>query len=214
MRIILLGAPGAGKGTQSQFITGRYHIPQISTGDMLRAAVKAGSPLGKKAKAIMDEGKLVTDDLVIELVKARIQQPDCKSGFLFDGFPRTVPQADAMKAAAIDIDYVLEFVLDDNLIIERITGRRIHPASGRVYHIMLNPPNVPDKDDITGEALVTRADDSEETVRKRLREYHRLTVPLTSYYQQQAQQGYTQYCQIDGARQVAEINTELASILD
>lgn len=213
MRIILLGAPGAGKGTQAQFIMEKYGIPQISTGDMLRAAVKAGTELGKQAKEIMDAGKLVTDELVIALVKERIVQQDCRNGFLLDGFPRTIPQADAMKEAGIKVDYVLEFAVPDELIVDRIVGRRVHAPSGRVYHIRFNPPKVAGKDDVTGEALITRKDDQEETVRKRLEEYHQLTAPLVSYYRQEADAGNTEYHKIDGTRQVAEVSAELADIL-
>lgn len=213
MRIILLGAPGAGKGTQAQFIMEKYGIPQISTGDMLRAAVKAGSELGKQAKAIMDAGKLVTDELVIALVKERIAQEDCRNGFLLDGFPRTIPQADAMKDAGIDVDYVLEFAVPDDLIVERIVGRRVHPGSGRVYHVRFNPPQVADKDDVTGEALVTRKDDQEETVRKRLVEYHQLTAPLIGYYGQEAQAGNTRYIKVDGTQSVDRVRAELESVL-
>lgn len=213
MRIILLGAPGAGKGTQAQFIMQKYGIPQISTGDMLRAAVKAGSPLGLQAKELMDAGKLVTDELVIALVKERITQSDCANGFLLDGFPRTVPQADAMKTAGINVDYVLEFDVPDAVIIDRMSGRRIHAPSGRVYHIRHNPPKVENVDDVTGEPLTIRKDDNEEIVRKRLVEYHDLTKPLISYYQNEAKEGRTQYFRIDGTQAVTEVTKELVKIL-
>jgi adenylate kinase len=213
MRIILLGAPGAGKGTQAQFIMQKYGIPQISTGDMLRAAVKAGTPLGLQAKELMDAGKLVTDELVIALVKERIVQSDCVNGFLLDGFPRTVPQADAMKAAGINVDYVLEFDVPDAVIIDRMSGRRIHAPSGRVYHIRHNPPKVENVDDVTGEPLTIRKDDNEEIVRKRLIEYHDLTKPLISYYQHEAKEGRTQYFRVDGTQAVADVTKELANIL-
>lgn len=213
MRIILLGAPGAGKGTQAQFIMENFGIPQISTGDMLRAAVKAGSELGQQAKALMDAGKLVTDELVIALVKQRIAQDDCKGGFLLDGFPRTIPQADAMKEAGIDIDIVLEFAVPDAVIIDRIAGRRVHAPSGRVYHVSYNPPKVEGKDDLTGEALTIRKDDEESTVRKRLVEYHQMTAPLISYYTQAAAQGETRYEKIDGTQPVAEVSAQLKSLL-
>lgn len=182
MRLILLGAPGAGKGTQAAFICQKYSIPQISTGDMLRAAVKAGTPLGQQAKAIMDAGALVSDDLIINLVKERIAQDDCASGFLFDGFPRTIPQADAMKAAGVKLDYVLEIDVPFSDIIERMSGRRSHPASGRTYHVKFNPPKVEGKDDVTGEDLIQREDDKEETVGKRLDVYSQQTRPLVDYY--------------------------------
>jgi adenylate kinase len=182
MRLILLGAPGAGKGTQAAFICQKYSIPQISTGDMLRAAVKAGTPLGLQAKAIMDAGALVSDDLIINLVKERIAQSDCDGGFLFDGFPRTIPQADAMKAAGVKLDYVLEIDVPFGDIIERMSGRRSHPASGRTYHVKFNPPKVQGKDDVTGEDLIQREDDKEETVRKRLDVYSQQTRPLVDYY--------------------------------
>ena len=182
MRLILLGAPGAGKGTQAAFICQKYGIPQISTGDMLRAAVKAGTPLGLQAKAIMDSGALVSDDLIINLVKDRIAQPDCANGILFDGFPRTLPQADAMKAAGVRLDYVLEIDVPFADIIERMSGRRSHPASGRTYHLRFNPPKVDGKDDVTGEDLIQRDDDKEDTVRKRLEVYSQQTRPLVAYY--------------------------------
>ncbi|MDI3380767.1 adenylate kinase [Xenophilus aerolatus] len=182
MRLILLGAPGAGKGTQAAFICQKYGIPQISTGDMLRAAVKAGTPLGLQAKAVMASGALVSDDLIIDLVKDRIAQPDCANGFLFDGFPRTIPQADAMKAAGVKLDYVLEIDVPFTDIIERMSGRRSHPASGRIYHLRFNPPKVEGKDDVTGEELIQREDDKEETVRKRLDVYSQQTRPLVDYY--------------------------------
>jgi adenylate kinase len=182
MRLILLGAPGAGKGTQAAFLCQKYSIPQISTGDMLRAAVKAGTPLGMEAKKVMDSGGLVSDDLIINLVKERIAQPDCAHGFLFDGFPRTIPQADAMKAAGVKLDYVLEIDVPFDAIIERMSGRRSHTASGRIYHVKYNPPKLEGKDDVTGEALVQRDDDKEDTVRKRLEVYSAQTRPLVAYY--------------------------------
>ncbi|WP_031405488.1 adenylate kinase [Thiomonas sp. FB-Cd] len=189
MRLILLGAPGAGKGTQAASICARHGIPQISTGDMLRAAVKAGTPLGLKAKAVMDSGALVSDDIIIGLVRDRLQQPDCERGFLFDGFPRTIAQADALKSAGVAIDYVVDFDVPDEDIVERLSGRRVHPASGRVYHVKYNPPKVPGKDDVTGEDLVLRDDDREETVRKRLAVYHTQTRPLVDYYMRWTQTG-------------------------
>ncbi|RXK33326.1 adenylate kinase [Arsenophonus endosymbiont of Bemisia tabaci Asia II 3] len=213
MRIILLGAPGAGKGTQAQFIMEKYGIPQISTGDMLRAAVKADSELGLQAKELMDNGKLVTDELVIALVKQRIAQDDCRNGFLLDGFPRTIPQADTMKNADIAVDYVLEFDVPDEIIVERIVGRRVHTPSGRVYHIKFNPPKIANRDDIAGEELSIRKDDQKETVRKRLVEYHQLTEPLIAYYRQEAAAGHTKYFKLDGTRKVTEVSEELANIL-
>jgi adenylate kinase len=182
MRLILLGAPGAGKGTQATFICQKYGIPQISTGDMLRAAVKAGTPLGMEAKKVMDAGGLVSDDLIINLVKERIAQPDCAAGFLFDGFPRTIPQADAMKAAGVKLDYVLEIDVPFEAIVERMSGRRSHAASGRTYHVKFNPPKVEGVDDVTGEPLIQREDDKEETVKKRLDVYSAQTRPLVDYY--------------------------------
>lgn len=189
MRLILLGAPGAGKGTQANFIKEKFNIPQISTGDMLRAAVKAGTPLGIEAKKVMDAGGLVSDDIIIGLVKDRLKQPDCANGYLFDGFPRTIPQADAMKEAGVAIDYVLEIDVPDEAIIERMSGRRVHQPSGRTYHVKFNPPKVPGKDDVTGEDLVQRDDDKEETVKKRLAVYHEQTEVLVGYYNKWAQSG-------------------------
>lgn len=189
MRLILLGAPGAGKGTQANFIKEKFNIPQISTGDMLRAAVKAGTPLGIEAKKVMDAGGLVSDDIIIGLVKDRLKQPDCANGYLFDGFPRTIPQADAMKEAGVAIDYVLEIDVPDEAIIERMSGRRVHQPSGRTYHVKFNPPKVAGKDDLTGEELIQRDDDKEDTVKKRLAVYHDQTEVLVDYYNQWAQSG-------------------------
>ena len=189
MRVILLGAPGAGKGTQANYIREKFNIPQISTGDMLRAAVKAGTPLGVAAKKVMDAGGLISDDIIINLVKERIKDADCANGFLFDGFPRTIPQAQAMKDAGIPIDYVVEIEELDSVIIKRMSGRRVHPASGRTYHVVFNPPKVAGKDDITGEELVQRPDDIEDTVIKRLNVYHEQTKPLVEYYSAWAKSG-------------------------
>ena len=189
MRLILLGPPGAGKGTQANFIKEKFGIPQISTGDMLRAAVKAGTPLGLEAKKVMDAGGLVSDDIIIGLVKDRLQQDDCKAGYMFDGFPRTLPQADAMKDAGVPIDFVLEIDVPDAEIVERMSGRRAHLASGRTYHVKYNPPKVEGKDDVTGEDLVQRDDDKEETVKKRLDVYHSQTKPLVEYYSKWAASG-------------------------
>jgi adenylate kinase len=189
MRLILLGAPGAGKGTQANFIKEKYNIPQISTGDMLRAAIKAGSELGLAAKKVMDAGQLVSDDIIIGLVKERLKDADCAHGYLFDGFPRTIAQADAMKESGVNIDYVLEIDVPDEMIVERMTGRRTHQPSGRVYHVKFNPPKVEGKDDVTGEPLVQRDDDQEETVKKRLSVYHNQTEVLLGYYNQWAQSG-------------------------
>ena len=189
MRIILLGAPGAGKGTQATFIKEKFNIPQISTGDMLRAAVKAGTPLGLEAKSFMDSGGLVPDAVIIGLVSERIKDADCANGFLFDGFPRTIPQAEAMKQAGVGIDYVVEIDVPDEAIVERMSGRRSHPASGRTYHVKFNPPKTAGKDDITGEDLVQREDDKEETVKKRLEVYHSQTKPLVQYYTDWANSG-------------------------
>jgi adenylate kinase len=214
MRIILLGAPGAGKGTQAQVIMNRFGIPQISTGDMLRAAVKAGTELGVAAKKVMDAGGLVSDDIIIGLVKERIAQPDAANGFLFDGFPRTIPQAQAMIDAGVKIDHVIEIRVDDAEIITRLSGRRVHPASGRVYHIEHNPPKVAGKDDVTGEDLVQRADDSEETVRHRLEVYHSQTQPLVGFYQNLADQpGAAKYTLVQGVGSVDDITQRMLSAL-
>jgi adenylate kinase len=216
MRLILLGAPGAGKGTQATFICQRYGIPQISTGDMLRAAVKAGTPLGVAAKKVMDSGGLVSDEIIIGLVKERIAQPDCAGGFLFDGFPRTIPQADAMKAAGVRLDVVLEIDVPDAAIIERMSGRRAHLPSGRTYHVKFNPPKVEGRDDVTGEPLIQRDDDKEETVRKRLEVYQRQTRPLVDYYGQWAATGDAsapRYARISGSGSVDEITARVMAAL-
>jgi adenylate kinase len=189
MKLILLGAPGAGKGTQAAFITEKYGIPQISTGDMLRAAVKAGTPLGLEAKKVMDAGQLVSDDIILGLIKERLQQPDCAKGFLFDGFPRTIPQAEALRTQGVDLDLVLEIDVPDEEIIKRMSGRRVHTTSGRTYHVVFNPPKVSGKDDVTGEDLIQREDDKEETVRKRLAVYHSQTKPLVDFYSKWAATG-------------------------
>jgi adenylate kinase len=216
MRLILLGAPGAGKGTQATFICQKFGIPQISTGDMLRAAVKAGSPMGLQAKAVMDSGALVSDDIIIGLVKERITQPDCAQGFLFDGFPRTIPQADAMKAAGVKLDYVLEIDVPFEAIIERMSGRRSHPASGRIYHIRFNPPKVEGHDDLTGEPLIQRDDDKAETVQKRLQVYSDQTRPLVDYYSGWANTdpaGAPKYRAISGTGSVEEITSRALAAL-
>ncbi|QBY03080.1 adenylate kinase [Thalassotalea sp. HSM 43] len=213
MRIILLGAPGAGKGTQAQFLMSKYGIPQISTGDMLRAAIKAGTELGLEAKKVMDAGQLVSDELIIGLVKERIAQDDCKDGFLLDGFPRTIPQADAMKENGVSVDSVIEFDVADEVIVQRMGGRRVHPGSGRVYHIVYNPPKVEGKDDETGDDLAIRPDDEESTVRKRLGIYHEQTKPLVDYYHAEAKAGNCKYITIDGTKPVEEVSAELASEL-
>src|SRR5690606_30778409 len=216
MRLILLGPPGAGKGTQAAFITEKFGIPQISTGDMLRAAVKAQTPLGVEAKKIMDTGGLVSDDIIIGLVQDRLQQPDCQNGYLFDGFPRTIPQADALKAADIPLDYVVEIVVPEENIIERMSGRRVHPASGRTYHVRFNPPKTPDVDDVTGEPLVLRDDDREETVRNRLSVYQEQTRPLVDYYSDWARSGDQKapaFRQISGVGSLDEIRQRIADAL-
>jgi adenylate kinase len=217
MRLILLGAPGAGKGTQAAFICQKYGIPQISTGDMLRAAVKAGTPLGLAAKKVMDSGALVSDDIIIGLVKERIEQPDCAKGFLFDGFPRTIPQADAMKAAGVKLDFVLEIDVPFEAIIERMGGRRSHTASGRTYHVKFNPPKVPGVDDVTGEPLIQRDDDKEETVKKRLEVYAAQTRPLVDYYASWAKTdpaGAPKYRAISGMGSVEDITARALQALE
>lgn len=216
MRLILLGPPGAGKGTQANYIKEKYGIPQISTGDMLRAAVKAGTPLGVEAKKVMDAGGLVSDDIIIGLVKDRLQQDDCKAGYMFDGFPRTIPQAEAMKEAGVPLDVVLEIDVPDEEIIERMSGRRVHVASGRTYHVRFNPPKVEGKDDVTGEDLIQRDDDAEATVRKRLDVYHAQTKPLVEYYTSWASSGDAKaprVCKISGLGAVDDITARAFAAL-
>ncbi|MEJ2468411.1 MAG: adenylate kinase [Campylobacterales bacterium] len=214
MKIILLGAPGAGKGTQAQFLTKAFDIPQISTGDMLRAAIKAGTELGKLAKSFMDEGKLVTDEIIIGLVKERIAEDDCKNGFLLDGFPRTIAQADALKEAGVTIDAVVEIDVPDEEIVSRMSGRRAHLASGRTYHLVYNPPKVEGKDDITGEELVQRDDDKEEVVLDRLRVYHEQTAPLIGYYSAEAETNPAiKYIRIDGTQPIDTVQSTILSEL-
>lgn len=215
MRVILLGPPGAGKGTQAQFITEKYGIPQISTGDMLRAAVKAGSELGLQAKSVMEAGGLVSDDLIIALVKERIEEPDCVNGFLFDGFPRTIPQAQALVDAGVVIDYVIEVYVEDEEIVSRLSGRRVHEASGRVYHVEHNPPQQDGVDDVTGEPLVQRADDSAETVRNRLTVYHEQTEPLVAFYTdlQNTSESAPSYVRVDGVGELDAVRQRLLTAL-
>ncbi|CUB00563.1 adenylate kinase [Thiomonas bhubaneswarensis] len=214
MRLILLGAPGAGKGTQAAFITERFGIPQISTGDMLRAAVKAGTPLGQQAQKIMEAGALVPDDIMLGVVRERLSAPDCAKGFLLDGFPRTIAQAEGLAKAGIGIDVVLEFDVPDADIIQRLSGRRVHPASGRTYHLTFNPPKTPGLDDLTGEPLVQRADDQEETVRKRLEVYHAQTLPLVKFYaERQGQPGAPRLVTISGVGPVAEVQQRIFDAL-
>jgi adenylate kinase len=214
MRVILLGGPGAGKGTQANFIKERYGIPQISTGDMLRAHVKAGSDLGVAAKKIMDEGGLVSDDIIMGMVKERIKENDCKNGYLFDGFPRTIPQAEALGEAGIAIDAVVEIDVPDEEIIKRMSGRRVHLPSGRTYHVVFNPPKVEGKDDETGEELIQRDDDKEETVRQRLKVYHEQTEPLIGFYTRVAEAGACKYVKIAGVGGVEEIREQVFAGLD
>lgn len=214
MRVILLGGPGAGKGTQANFIKEHYKIPQISTGDMLRAHVKAGTELGKAAKKIMDEGGLVSDDIIMGMVQERIKEDDCANGYLFDGFPRTIPQAEALKAAGVPIDAVVEIDVPDAEIIKRMSGRRVHLASGRTYHVIYNPPKVEGKDDETGEDLIQRDDDQEDTVKARLKVYHDQTEPLIAFYTKEADGGNCKYVKIDGVGGVDEIRDGIFSGLD
>ena len=213
MRAILLGPPGAGKGTQAQFICEAFGIPQISTGDMLRAATKAGTELGQRVKAVMDSGALVSDDIIIELVQERLQQPDCANGFLFDGFPRTIPQAQAMVDAGVAIDAVVEISVDDDAIVSRMSGRRVHPGSGRVYHVTYNPPKLDGKDDETGEELIQRDDDREETVRDRLDVYRKQTAPLVDFYRAMADSGVRYYA-VDGSASVEQVRADVLSALE
>jgi len=213
MQLILLGAPGAGKGTQAQFICERFKIPQISTGDMLRAAVKAGTDLGLEAKKVMDAGGLVSDDIIIGLVKERIAEPDCANGFLFDGFPRTIPQAQALIDAGVVIDHVVEIAVDDDEIVSRLSGRRVHPGSGRIYHLEHNPPARPGVDDVTGEPLVQRDDDTEETVRRRLEVYHQQTSPLIEFYEEMTGPNAPEYHRIKGIGSVEEIRDRVFASL-
>jgi adenylate kinase len=214
MRVILLGGPGAGKGTQANYIKERYGIPQISTGDMLRAHVKQGTELGKAAKKIMDEGGLVSDDIIMGMVKERITDDDCQNGYLFDGFPRTIPQAEALKEAGIPVDAVVEIDVPEEEIIKRMSGRRVHVASGRTYHVVFNPPKEEGKDDVTGEPLIQRDDDQEETVKARLKVYHDQTEPLIDFYQKQAEAGDCKYVTIDGVGGVEEIKQAVFDGLD
>ena len=217
MRVILLGGPGAGKGTQAGFIKEHFNIPQISTGDMLRGHVKAGTELGKAAKKIMDEGGLVSDDIIMGMVKERIKEPDCENGFLFDGFPRTLAQADAMKDAGVFVDAVVEIAVPDEEIIKRMSGRRVHLASGRTYHVVFNPPKEEGKDDETGEELIQRDDDKEETVKLRLKVYHDQTAPLIDYYSKwsaQGGEGAPRYIKVDGVGSVDEIRDSIITQLE
>lgn len=214
MRVILLGGPGAGKGTQANYIKERYNIPQISTGDMLRAHVKAGTELGVAAKKIMDEGGLVSDDIIMGMVKERITQDDCANGYLFDGFPRTIPQAEALKEAGVAVDAVVEIDVPDEEIIKRMSGRRVHVASGRTYHVVFNPPKEEGKDDVTGEDLIQRDDDQEETVKARLKVYHDQTEPLIDFYSKEADAGNLKYVKINGIGKVDEIRDQIFDGLD
>jgi len=217
MRIILVGPPGAGKGTQAAYLAARYSVPQISTGDMLRTAIRDGTPLGREAKKVMDKGQLVSDDIVLALVQERVRAPDCARGYLFDGFPRTLAQAEAMRKAGLPVEVILEIDVPDEEIIARMAGRRVHPASGRTYHVKFNPPKVADRDDMTGEPLIQRDDDKEETVRKRLQIYHAQTEPLIDYYQRWAASGDARaprHIEISGSGGVEEIRDRAFAALD
>jgi len=211
MRIILLGSPGSGKGTQAQFITEKFAIPQISTGDMLRAAVREGTPLGIEAKKVMDAGGLVSDDIILGLIKERITQEDCKNGYLLDGFPRTIAQAEGLEKMGVELDYVIEIAVDDAEIIKRMSGRRVHLASGRSYHVVFNPPKTEGLDDVTGEALIQRDDDTEETVRKRLNVYHQQTKPLVGFYSAPEQKAH--FASIEGVGSVSDITAKMLAVL-
>ncbi len=213
MRLILLGTPGAGKGTQARFVCEACGIPQISTGDMLRAAIAAGTPLGRTAQSVMAAGELVSDDIVIGLVKERLAQPDCAAGFLFDGFPRTIPQAEALLEAGVQIDRVIEMRVDDDEVVRRVTGRRVHEPSGRVYHVLFNPPRVPDRDDETGESLTQRGDDKEETVRERLAVYRRQTEPLVHFYTELSRTSPLEYRAVNGVGDVASVKRDMLEAL-
>ena len=216
MRIILLGMPGAGKGTQARFLTEKYGIPQISTGDMLRAAIKAGTPLGVQAKDYMDRGALVPDDIVIALAKQRVAESDCANGFIVDGFPRTIPQAEALRRSGIDVDFVMDIDVSDEEILRRLSGRRVHPASGRTYHLVFNPPRVPGRDDVTGENLVQRLDDKEQTIQQRIATYHEQTKPLIDYYSQWQRSGDAlapRYVKVNGTGSVKQVRERLFAAL-
>ena len=213
MKIMLLGMPGAGKGTQAQFLIQKYGIPQISTGDMLRAAGKAGTALGREAQQYMDRGELVPDRVVIELVKERVKAPDCANGFIIDGFPRTIAQAEALHGAGVEFDYVIEFRISDDEVLNRLSGRRVHPASGRTYHVVFNPPKVPGRDDVTGEALVQRPDDAEATIRHRIATYHAQTEPLVDYYMKRSASGVPRYLRINAAGSVESVRDQMFAAL-
>jgi len=214
MRAILLGSPGSGKGTQAKAIMEKFNIPQISTGDMLRAAVREGTPLGIEAKKVMDSGALVSDEIILGLIKERIAQDDCKNGFLLDGFPRTIAQAEGLAEMGVSIDHVIEIAVDDEEIVKRMSGRRVHPASGRTYHAIFNPPKTEGQDDVTGDPLIQRDDDKEETVRKRLKVYHEQTKPLVGYYKQKAEQGAVKFSSLDGVGSVDAIRDKIFSLLE